>query len=51
MPGKNSIVIRLVLVIMLSSALIFAVTLGYNYFQSRVILQNELESNARNLAM
>ena len=51
MPGKNSIVIRLVLVITLSSALIFAVTLGYNYFQSRVILQNELEDNARNLAM
>jgi sigma-B regulation protein RsbU (phosphoserine phosphatase) len=51
MPGKNSIVIRLVLVITLSSAVIFAVTLGYNYYQSRVILQNELESNARNLAM
>jgi sigma-B regulation protein RsbU (phosphoserine phosphatase) len=51
MPGKNSIVIKLVLVIALSSAVIFAVTLGYNYYQSRVILQNELESNARNLAM
>jgi sigma-B regulation protein RsbU (phosphoserine phosphatase) len=51
MPGKNSIVIRLVLVITLSSAVIFAVTLGYNYYQSRVILENELESNARNLAM
>jgi len=48
---KNSIVIRLVLVIMLFSAVIFAVTLGYNYYQSRVILQKELESNARNLAM
>ena len=51
MQGKNSIVIRLVLVITLSSIVIFAVTLGYNYYQSRVILQNELESNARNLAM
>jgi len=51
MPGKNSIVIRLVLVITLSSAVIFAVTLGYNYYQSRVILEKELESNARNLAM
>ncbi|MGR9046843.1 MAG: SpoIIE family protein phosphatase [Gammaproteobacteria bacterium] len=51
MPGKNSIVTRLVLVITLSSAVIFAVTLGYNYYQSRVILQHELESNARNLAM
>ena len=51
MPGKNSIVIRLVLVITLSSAVIFVVTLGYNYYQSRVILEKELESNARNLAM
>jgi len=51
MPGKNSIVVRLVLVITLFSAVIFAATLGYNYYRSRVILQNELESNARNLAM
>jgi len=51
MPGKNSIVTRLVLVITLSSAVVFAVTLGYNYYRSRVILENELESNARNLAM
>ena len=51
MPGKNSLVTRLVLVITLFSAVIFAVTLGYNYLQSRVFLQNELESNARNLAM
>jgi phosphoserine phosphatase RsbU/P len=51
MPGKDSIVIRLVLVITLFSAVIFAVTLGYNYYRSRAILQNELESNAHNLAM
>src|SRR5512138_389461 len=51
MPGKNSIAVRLVLVITLSSVVIFAVTIGYNYYQSRVILQKELESNARNLAM
>lgn len=51
MPGKNSIVIKLVLVISLCSALIFAVTLGYNYYSSRVILEQELEANARNLAM
>ena len=51
MPRKNSIVVRLVLVITLFNVVIFAVTLGYNYYQSRVILQNELESNARNLAM
>ncbi|MGZ8238864.1 MAG: PDC sensor domain-containing protein, partial [Methylobacter sp.] len=48
---KNSIVVRLVLVIALFSAVIFAVTLGYNYYRSRVILQDELESNARNLAL
>ena len=51
MPGRNSIVIRLVLVITLCSSLIFAVTLGYNYYRSRVILERELENNARNLAM
>lgn len=51
MPGKSSIVIRLVLVITLFSAVIFAATLGYNYYQSRRLLQQELESNARNLAL
>jgi len=51
MPGKNSIAVRLVLVITLFSAVISAATLGYNYYESRVILQNELESNAGNLAM
>jgi len=51
MPGRNSIVIRLVLVITLFSSLIFAVTLGYNYYRSRVMLEQELENNARNLAM
>lgn len=51
MPGKSSIAIKLVLVITLCSALIFAVTLGYNYYRSRAILEKELESNARNLAM
>lgn len=51
MLTKNSIVIRLVLVITFSSVAIFVMTLGYNYYQSRVILQNELESNARHLAL
>jgi len=51
MPGKNSIVTRLALVITLFSVVIFAVTLGYNYYQSRAFLQKELESNARNLVM
>ena len=51
MPGKNSIVIKLVLVITLCSSLIFAATLGYNYYRSRIILEQELENNARNLVM
>lgn len=51
MPGKNSIALKLVLVIALCSALIFVVTLGYNYYQSRIILERELENNARNLAL
>ncbi|TLU84911.1 MAG: HAMP domain-containing protein [Chlorobium sp.] len=51
MPGSKSIVTRLILVITLSSSLIFALTLGYNYYQSRIILEKELENNARNLAM
>ncbi|WP_305907602.1 SpoIIE family protein phosphatase [Methylomarinum sp. Ch1-1] len=51
MPRKSSIAARLVLVITLFSAIIFSVTLGYNYYRSRTILQQELESNARNLAM
>lgn len=51
MPGSKSIVIRLVLVIAFCSSLIFAVTLGYNYYRSRTILEHELENNARNLAL
>lgn len=51
MPGNKSIVIRLILVIALCSSLIFAVTLGYNYYRSRAILERELENNARNLAL
>jgi len=51
MPGKNSIVTKLVLVITLCSTLIFGATLGYNYYRSRVILEQELENNARNLAL
>ena len=51
MPGKNSIVVRLAVVTTVCSALIFAATLGYNYTRSRTILEQELESNARNLAL
>ena len=51
MPGRTSIVIKLVVVITLCSSLIFAGALGYNYYRSRIILEQELESNARNLAL
>ena len=37
--------------ITLFSVGIFALTLGYNYYRSRVLLRTELESNARNLAL
>ena len=51
MPGKSSIVVRLVFVITLCCSCIFAAALGYNYYRSRQILGQELENNARNLAM
>jgi sigma-B regulation protein RsbU (phosphoserine phosphatase) len=51
MPGHKSIVFKLILVITFCSVLIFAFTLGYNYYESRLILEQELENNARNLAM
>jgi sigma-B regulation protein RsbU (phosphoserine phosphatase) len=50
-PGKSSLVTRLVSVITFFTVVIFAVTLGYNYYRSRAMLQQELESNARNLAL
>jgi len=51
MLGSRSIARRLILVITFFSSVIFAVTLGYNYYSSRVLLEQELESNARNLAL
>ncbi|EIC30449.1 SpoIIE family protein phosphatase [Methylomicrobium album] len=51
MPRKNSIVTRLVSVIVFFSVVIFAAALGYNYERSRAMLQQELESNARSLAL
>ncbi len=50
MTARTSITTKLVLVITLSSSLIFAMILGYNYYRSRVILEQELENNAHNLA-
>jgi sigma-B regulation protein RsbU (phosphoserine phosphatase) len=51
MPESKSIVTRLILVITLFCATIFAGTLGYNYTRSRAILEHELEANARNQAL
>ncbi len=48
---NDSIVRKLVLVITISSSAILAVALGYNYWSSRAMLEKELESNARNLAL
>ena len=45
MLADKSIAFKLILVITLSSALIFTAILGYNYYRSRIILQKELESN------
>jgi len=50
MRAGRSIVAHLVLLISGFSVLILAVTLGYNYVNSRAMLRKELESNARNLA-
>ncbi|HTP66572.1 MAG TPA: SpoIIE family protein phosphatase [Geobacteraceae bacterium] len=51
MLADRSIAFKLILVFTLSSALIFTAILGYNYYRSRIILQRELENNARNLAL
>jgi sigma-B regulation protein RsbU (phosphoserine phosphatase) len=51
MDIKHSIVTRLLLIITLSGTGIFAATLGYNDYQSRQLLEQELESNARHLAL
>lgn len=51
MRAHPSLVIRLIRVISLASAVILAVTLGYQYSRSRAYLRRELESNARHLAL
>ncbi len=51
MLTDKSIAFKLILVITLSSGLIFTAILSYNYYRSRAILQRELENNARNLAL
>jgi sigma-B regulation protein RsbU (phosphoserine phosphatase) len=49
--NRHSIVTRLVVTILGCVAMIFVVTLGYNYYQSRATLLGEMESNAKNLAV
>lgn len=51
MLGDRSIASRLILVITVSTSLIFTTILGYSYHRSKTILQRELENNARNLAL
>lgn len=51
MLADRSIAFKLIFVITLSGTLIFAAVLGYNYYRSRLMLQQELENNARNLAL
>ncbi|MDD2336926.1 MAG: SpoIIE family protein phosphatase [Geobacteraceae bacterium] len=51
MLTNRSIAFKLILVITLCNALIFTVILGYNYYRSRLILEKELVTNARNLAL
>lgn len=51
MLKRNSIALKLVIIIAISTSVIFAVVLGYNYLHSRALLRTELENNARNLAL
>jgi len=47
----DSIAARLVLVILLFGAAIYCFTLSYIFYESREVLQHEVETNSRNLAM
>lgn len=51
MLANRSIAFKLILIITICSACIFTAIFGYNYYRSRIILKQELESNARNLAL
>lgn len=51
MLATRSIASKLILVITLCSTIIFAITIGYFYHSSRLALERELESNARNLVL
>ncbi len=49
MLNRRSIAARLALLILVSCSLIFSLILGYNYWESRRFLEQELESTAHNL--
>lgn len=51
MSPASSITHRLILVITLFCSIIFTVTIGYFYYRSRLLLEAELERNARNLVL
>lgn len=51
MLANRSIASRLVLIISVSSTIIFSATIGYFYYSSRIALEKELENNARNLVL
>jgi len=51
MLTNRSIAFKLILVITLCNACIFASLLGYNYYRSRLVLRKELAQDARNLTM
>jgi len=51
MRVTGSIAARLVLVILLSGAVIYCFTLAYIFYESRAVLQREVETNSRNLAL
>jgi sigma-B regulation protein RsbU (phosphoserine phosphatase) len=51
MARSSSIALKLIIVITLCGGAIFAGALGFHYYRSRAILEEELEEKARNLAL
>ena len=51
LPLPRTIAARLILVVSLSAAIIFAALLGFNYSRSRALLEREVASSAHHLAL
>lgn len=51
MLANRSIAFKLIIIITICCGCLFSLIQGYNYYRARIILQKELESNARNLAL